>query len=113
MESLDALRQAVNDLILSIETLFHLVLKAFSETHEFGHSLFLELFDVLVLLLQLLCCVVLECSELQRLVRSLIVNLLLQVVLAVDHLLHYVLLALDSRLNLAIELVLQVYKRKR
>ena len=81
--------------------------EAFTKSHEFSHGFLLELLDVFVLLLELAVRVVLEGTELQRLVCPLVVNLLLQVVLAVVHFLQDVLLSFDSGLHLTIELRLQ------
>lgn len=107
MESLDALRQTVDDFVLRVETLLHLILEALSESHKLGHSFPLELFDIFVLFFKLTVSCVLEGTELQRLVSALVINLLLQIVLAVIHLLHDILLTFDSHLNLTIELVLK------
>lgn len=112
MESLDAERQAVDDLVLLVETFVHLVFELLSQPHELGHCFSLELLNILVLLLQLRVGVVLEGSEFQGLVGPLIIDLLLQVVLAVVDLLHDVLFALDSRLHLPVELVLQPYDQQ-
>ena len=109
LERFDALRQVVNYFVLRLESLVHLVLKLLAELHKFDHGVALELFDILVLLLQLTGAVVFEGSELERFVRSLSVNLLLQVVFGVVDLLHDVLLALDTSCYFAIELVLESY----
>ena len=85
------------------------MLKALSQPHELGHGFSLEFLDVFVLLLKLTVRGVLEGAELEGLVCSLVINLLLQVVLAIVHLLHDVLLALNTRLYLTIELVLKTY----
>lgn len=107
LESLDALRQTVDDFVLRVETLLHFILEAFSESHELSHGLPLKLFDIFVLFFKLTVSCVLKCTKLQRLVSALVINLLLQVILAVVHLLHDILLTFDSHLNLAIELVLK------
>jgi len=60
-----------------------------------------------VLLLELVVGIVFECAKLECLVSTLLVKFLMQVVLAVVHFLHDVLLALYARLHLTIELVLQ------
>lgn len=62
LECLDALRQTVDDLILRIETVIHFILEALSQAHELRHCFLLELFDILVLLLQLRIGAVLEGS---------------------------------------------------
>ncbi len=85
------------------------MLKVLSKSHEFGHGLSLELLDVFVLFLKLTVCIIFESTELERLVRALVVNFLLQVVLAVVDLLHDVLFTFNSSLYLTIELVLQTY----
>ena len=66
-----------------------------------------------MLLLKLAVRVVLKSAQLERLGGSLVVDLLLQVVLRVVDLLHYVLLALNASLHLAIELILQAYNQNR
>ena len=62
LESLDALWQTIYDLILTVESLLHLVLEALTKTHELGHGLTLELLDIFVLLLQLTVSCVFECT---------------------------------------------------
>jgi len=109
LECLDALRQTVDDLILRIETVIHFILEALSQAHELRHCFLLELFDILVLLLQLRIGAVLEGSQLESLVGSLVVNLLLKVVLAVVDFLHDVFLAFNARLHLTVKLVLKTY----
>ena len=89
------------------------MLKLLAHLHEFSHGLSLEFLDVLVLLLKLAVRVVLKSAQLERLGGSLVVDLLLQVVLRVVDLLHYVLLALNASLHLAIELILQAYNQNR
>jgi hypothetical protein len=88
------------------------MLKSLSESHELSHCLSLELFNVFVLLLQLTVSTVLECTEFERFVCAFIVNFLLQVVLAIVDFLHDILLSFDTRLNLAIELILETCKQK-
>lgn len=111
LESLDALRQAVDDLILLVETFIHLVFELLSQTHELCHCVPLELFNVFVLFLQLAVGVVFEGAELKRFVGALVVNLFLQVVLAVVHFLEDILLSLDARLHLSVKLRLQAYAK--
>ena len=83
------------------------MLELLTHFHKLSHGLSLELLDVLVLLLKLAVRVVLKSAQLEGLGGSLVVDLLLQVVLRVIHFLHYVLLALNASLHLAIKLVLQ------
>ena len=64
-----------------------------------------------MLLFQLTVSVILEGSKLQRLISSLILNLLLQIILAVVNFLHDILFTLNSCLYFAIELVLKTYRK--
>ena len=107
LECLNALAETIDDLILCIETLIHLMLESLPQSHELSHGLSLEFFDILVLPLKLPICLIFECTKFQRLVCALIIYLLLEVVLAIVHLLHDVLLTFYPRLNLAIKLILQ------
>ena len=107
LECLDALRQTVDDLILGIETVIHFILEALSQAHELSHCFFLELFDILVLFLQLRDGAVFEGSQLESLVGSLVVNLLLKVVLAVVDFLHDVFFAFNASLNFTVKLILK------
>lgn len=113
LEGLDALRQAIDDLVLLIEALVHFVLETLAEPHELSHCFPLELLDIFVLLLELTVCVVFEGAELQRLVCSLVVDFLLQIVLAVVDFLQDVLLTLDSGLHLSIKLRLKAYSQRK
>lgn len=83
------------------------MLKSLSKSHELSHCLSLELFNVFVLLFQLTVSTVLECTEFERFVCAFVVNLLLQVVLAIVNFLHDILFSFDTRLNFAIELILE------
>jgi hypothetical protein len=65
LEGLDAQRQIVDNFVLRIKSLLHLVLQLFSEFHEFNHRLLLELLDVLVLAFELGGSVILEGAELE------------------------------------------------
>jgi hypothetical protein len=85
------------------------VLEVFSEFHELDHGLALELLHVLMLLLELLVALVLKGAQFERLVGPLRIDLLLQVVLVVVHLLHYVLFSFDTGLYFRVELVLQAF----
>ena len=87
------------------------MLKALTQAHEFSHGFALELLDVLVLLFELAVRLVLERPQLQRFVSPLVINLLLQVVLAIVNFLHDVLLPLDPSLHLTIELILETYRQ--
>lgn len=107
LECLDRLRQAIDDLILTVESFLHFMLKALTKTHELSHSLALKLLNVFVLLLQLTVRGVFECTKLKRFVGTLVVNLLLQVVLAIVNFLHDILFSLDSRLYFPIKLILK------
>lgn len=63
LEGLDGEGEVVDDLVLGVEPLLHLVLKLLTELHEFDHGCLLELLHVLVLLLQLSSAIVLELPE--------------------------------------------------
>ena len=92
---------------MTVEPLVHFVLETLSQPHELGHRFSLELFDIFVLLFELIVRLVLEGTQLKRFVSPLVINFLLQVVLAIVNFLHDVFLPLDSRLHLTIELILK------
>ena len=64
LEGLDALREAVEDLVLLVEPLIHFVLEVLTESCKLSHCLPLELLNVFVLLLKLAIGVILEGAEL-------------------------------------------------
>lgn len=107
LESLDALRETVEDLVLLIETLVHFVFEVLTESCELSHCLPLELLNVFVLLFELAIGIILESAELKCFVSSFVINLLVEVVLAVVDLLHDIFLAFNTRLHLTIELILK------
>ena len=107
LESLDALRETVEDLILLIETLVHFVFEVLTESCELSHCLTLELLNVFVLLFELAIGIILESAELKCFVSSFVINLLVEVVLAVVDLLHDIFFAFNTRLHLTIELILK------
>ena len=76
LECLDTLRQTINDFVLLVESLVHFSFQGLPQSHEFGHSLLLELLNILVLHLELLVAVVFELAQLQGLVSSFLVDLL-------------------------------------
>lgn len=80
-----------------------------SVPHELGHSFTLEFFDVLVLPPEVHGDSVFEGSELERLIGSLFVDLLVELVFSVINFLQDVLLSFDSGCNFPIEAVLQTY----
>ena len=107
LESLDALRETVEDLVLLIETLVHFVFEVLTESCKLSHCLPLELLNVFVLLFELAIGIILESAELKCFVSSFVINLLVEVVLAVVDLLHDIFLAFNTRLHLTIELILK------
>ena len=107
LESLDALRQTVDDFVLLVEPLVHLCLKSFSESHELSHCLLLEFFDVLVLHFKLLVAIIFELAHGKGFVCPLVINFFVQFVLLIIDLLHNVLFSLDSGLYFSIESVLE------
>ena len=85
------------------------MLETLAHDGELSHSLPLELFNKLVLLLKLVVGAILECAELKCLVSSLLIKFLVQVILAVVNLLHDILLTLYAGLHLSIKLILKTY----
>ena len=83
--------------------------KLLPQNKEFPKSFPLELFNILVLLVEQAKRVIFEFTQRQRFVCSLRVDLLVQVVLSIVHRLHDILLPGDPSLNLDIEAVLQLY----
>jgi hypothetical protein len=108
LECFHALREVVNDLILIVEAVVHLVLEAFAKAGKFCHRFALELLNVFVLPFELASAVVLKLTKLKRFVGALLIYFLVQFVFGVVNLLHDVFLAFNACLALAIELVLQV-----
>ena len=107
LERLEAIRQVIDDLVLRDESVLHFVLELLTHLLELNHGILLEFLNVLVLHFQLPIGVVAELAERETLVGALIVNFLAQAVLFVVELLQDVLLAINSRLALAIESRLQ------
>ena len=64
LESLDALWETIEDLVLLVETLIHFVFEVFTESRELSHCFPLELLNVFVLLFELAISVILEGAEL-------------------------------------------------
>jgi hypothetical protein len=64
LESLHALRQVINNLILRLETLIHFVFQLLSKSGELSHGFPLELFNILMLPLKLARAFVFEHSQL-------------------------------------------------
>ena len=86
--------------------------EVFTESRELSHCFPLELLNVFVLLFELAISVILEGAELKCFVSTLVINFLVEVVLAVVDLLHDVLLAFNTRLHLTIELILKTYRKE-
>ena len=107
LESLDALGQTVDDFVLLVESLVHLILKSLSESHELSHCLLLEFFDVLVLHFKLLVAIIFELAHGKGFVCPFVIYFFVQLVLLVIDLLHDVLFSLDSGLYFSIESVLE------
>ena len=76
LECFHALREVIDDLILRLKTFIHLVFELLSESSELSHSFSLELFNILMLSLELVRALVLEHTELQGLISTLLINLL-------------------------------------
>ena len=81
--------------------------KVLTESSKLSHCLTLELLNVFVLLFELAIGIILESAELKCFVSSFVINLLVEVVLAVVDLLHDIFLAFNTRLHLTIELILK------
>ena len=64
LESLDALWETIEDLVLLVETLIHFVFEVLTEPCELSHCLPLELLNVFVLLFELAIGIILEGAEL-------------------------------------------------
>ena len=107
LESLDALRQTVDDFVLLVEPIVHLCLKSLPESHELSHCLLLEFFDVLVLHFKLLVTIVFELAHGEGFVCTFVINFFVQFVFLVIDLLHNILFSLDSGLYFSIESVLE------
>lgn len=111
LEGLDAQTQVVEDFVLVFEASGHLVLQGLAQDQELTESLLLEALNVLVLAIQLPQRIVLELAQAQTFVGALGIDTLVQSVLRVVNSLHDVFLALDSRLDLSVKSVLQLYRR--
>lgn len=111
LEGLDAQTQVVEDFVLVFEASGHLVLQGLAQDQELTESLLLEALNVLVLAIQLPQRIVLELAQAQTFVGALGIDSLVQSVLRVVDSLHDVFLALDSRLDLSVKSVLQLYRR--
>ena len=111
LEGLDAQTQVVEDFVLVFEASGHLVLQGLTQDQELAESLLLEALNVLVLAIQLPQRIVLELAQAQTFVGALGIDTLVQSVLRVVNSLHDVFLALDSRLDLSVKSILQLYRR--
>jgi hypothetical protein len=111
LEGLDAQTQVVEDFVLVFEASGHLVLQGLAQDQELAESLLLEALNVLVLAIQLPQRIVLELAQAQTFVGALGIDTLVQSVLRVVNSLHDVFLALDSRLDLSVKSILQLYRR--
>lgn len=111
LEGLDAQTQVVEDFVLVFEASGHLVLQGLAQDQELTESLLLEALNVLVLAIQLPQRIVLELAQAQTFVGALGIDTLVQSVLRVVNSLHDVFLALDSRLDLSVKSILQLYRR--
>jgi hypothetical protein len=109
LESLDAQAQVVQDFVLVLEAISHFIFKLLSKNKEFAEGLPLERLYVLVLFVELPEGLVLETAQTERLVSAFCIDLLLQPVLSIVDLLHYIFLPLDPSFNLRIKPVLQLY----
>lgn len=109
MESLDAQAQVVQDFVLVLEAISHFIFKLLSKNKELAEGLPLERLYVLVLFVELPEGLVLETAQTERLVSAFRIDLLLQPVLGIVDLLHYIFLPLDPSFNLRIKPVLQLY----
>jgi len=109
LESLDAQAQVVQDFVLVLEAISHFIFKLLSKNKELAEGLTLERLYVLVLFVELPEGLVLETAQTERLVSAFCIDLLLQPVLGIVDLLHYIFLPLDPSFNLRIKPVLQLY----
>ena len=82
-----------------------------AQAFELGHALALEFLNILVLSFQLTSRFVLELAELEGLVSTFLVNLLMEFILGVVDFLHDVFLSFDACLALAVEFVLKVWAK--
>ena len=111
LERLDRQGQVIENLVLILKPCGHLVLELLSQDQELSESLFLERLNVFVLAVKLAQSVVFEFAKRQALVGTLSVDTLVQSIFSIINSLHDVLLALDSRFDLSVEPILQLYPK--